>query len=205
MRPPQSCRPLLIGAIAGCLWSAQASAQSVATVPPLDGYQHSGIRFEIRASVRANPVAPEARKTYDRASASLTLKLRISAHASESSFYGVASREFSTFPVVDGSPELGIWQESRCHQRRGLPKATVVAIDGVIARDDLQTRIEARPRQLGRLLPADEMGQGIQLPVSERRGAVMAYRSRSRLSQLLVDVRIYAFDCDLLAEAAPPH
>lgn len=166
MQPPRHHRQrsLVLLVLAACCWSGPASAQDLPR-PNLD-FKKSGVRFEIKASVRADAASSELRQSYDQSTASVTVKLRISAHARESRFFGEISRDFSGFAIADGSAELPVWGEGRCHQRRGLPKVTVVAIDGTIATDKKQTRIEARPRQLGLLLPADEISQGTQLPIS---------------------------------------
>lgn len=164
-------------------------------------FRKSGIRFQIKASVKADPVSPYAKQAYKQSEASLAIKIRISAHARESQFFGVVSKNFAGFFANEGSSEKLFWQDARCHQRRGLPKTTVVAIDGSIATGKKKISIHARPRQLGLLLPVDEIMQGIRLPQSgnDRAGAAIAYRSQSKSSHLLVDVKIYAFDCDLAA------
>jgi hypothetical protein len=133
------------------------------------------------------------------------VKIRISAHARESQFFGEITKRFSNFQLNEGSPEKLFWQDARCHQRRGLPKTTVIAIDGSIAAGKGQISIHARPRRLGILLPADEITPGIRLLLDDgnRSGPLIAFRSRSKSSHLLVDVKIFALSCDLGSKPIP--
>lgn len=180
--------------IASCLWIGQAVAENPLAKRSAIDFSKNGIRFQIKAAIRADPAAPYARQTYGRAEASLTVKLRISSHARETRFYGVTSARFKDFSLISGSAEMLFWDDYKCHQRRGLPKTTVVAIDGSVATDERQIAIHARPRHLGVLLPADEITQGIQIA---DRVAAIAFRSQSKASHLIVDVKIYASDCEL--------
>jgi len=190
---------LVLAVLAVCLWTGPVNADSAAR--RIIDFQKDGIRFQIKAAIKADPATAYAGPTGDRSRASLAVKLRISSHARESQFFGVVSRNFSVFSPSSGSAEKLFWQDTTCHQRRGLPKTTVVAIDGSITRDGTQIQVHARPRQLGLLLPKDEITQGIQFAPKD---ALIAYRSRSTSSGLLVDVKIYAFDCDLTVTRGPP-
>ena len=202
MQSPPRCRLrfLVAPVVAFCCWSSSlACAQGKMPSPGAIDFKKSGTKFEIKISVKGDPASAD--RADDRGMASVTVKLRISAHASESQFFGEVTQDVDFFDLaaVEGSPEVSVWKEAQCHQRRGLPKVTVVAIDGSIAAAKKQMPIQARPRLLGKRLPADEISQGTQLPVFDRNGAAMGYRSRSKTSRLLVDVRIYAVDCDLMA------
>lgn len=184
-----------------CVGIGSARAENYATGRNAINYRTSGIRFKIKSSIKASPALPGNRPVYDRGIASLTVRIRISSHARESQFYGVISKNFSNFRVDKGSDSKLIWQDSRCHQRRGLPKTEVFEIDGAITTARAQISVHARPRRLGLLLPSDEITQEIKLPEDNTpHGPLIAYRSETKLSHLLVDVKIYAFDCDL----APP-
>jgi hypothetical protein len=202
--PPLSRRNSFLIVLFAFLFSCTISYPSRAQLrsPTSDSvdFNKIGTRFEIKISVKADADVPKVREIYDQATALMTVKLRISAHARESQYFGEVRQDFSRFSVIEGSPDLSIWKETRCHQRRGLPKVTVVALDGLISTKLEQIHIEARPRHLGLHLPGDEIGQGLQLSLSDRAGAIMGYRSASKSSHLLVDVKVYAFDCDLLPE-----
>jgi hypothetical protein len=146
----------------------------------------------------ADSASPYARQNYDQSKASLDVKIRISAHATESNYFGVVSETFSNFRPNEGSEEKLFWQDGRCHQRRGLPKTTVTAIDGSIDNERAKTGIAARPRHLGVLLPSDEITAGTRLSYgADNAGRFMAYRSQTKASHLFVDVKVYVIDCDL--------
>ena len=187
----------------GYLINTTLPAESSEITRPID-FRTSGIRFRIAASIKADPAFSDATQYYDHSQASLVVKIRISAHARESNYFGEISETVSNFLVNEGSPEKLYWQDARCHQRRGLPKTTVTAVDGFIAAEKGQISIHARPRQLGLPLPLDEIIQGIRLPSSgSDHGAFVTYRSQLKQSHLFVDVNIYASACDLAAEYPP--
>jgi hypothetical protein len=77
---------------------------------------------------------PSSTRVNDKGGSSLTVKLRISAHATESNYFGEISETFSNLKPNEGADQKLFWQDDRCHQRRGLPKITVTAIDGAIDR-----------------------------------------------------------------------
>lgn len=148
------------------------------------------------------PGSPHVKDDDDKNRASLEVKLRISAHATESRYFGVNTESFSDFRLAEGSEEKVFLQESRCHQRRGLPKITVTAIDGSIQTDKGRVEVAARPRQLGRLLPPDEISAGArQAGGVDKNGRFIAYSSQTNTSRLSVNVKIYTIDCPLVAGA----
>ena len=123
---------------------AARSQIAPATGRPVD-YQKSGIRFQIRASIKAGPDSPYGKRDNNGSRASLDVKLRISAHATESNYFGVVSETFSNFRPNEGSEEKLFWQDGRCHQRRGLPKTTVTSIDGSIETEQGQIHYSPPP------------------------------------------------------------
>jgi hypothetical protein len=158
----------------------------------------SGVRFQIAASVKANPASPQAKETYDRGTASLSVTIRISSHATGSQFYGEVTRTFSNVAIVDGSAEQVFWQDDTCHQRRGLPKTTVIAVDGTVSVARGQIDIHAAARRLGLHLPSDEVAAAAKLPSgADGSRRIIGFRSETKRSFLLVDVKIYESDCDL--------
>lgn len=116
-----------------------------------------GVRSQLAASVKADPASEYAMQNYDHGNASLAVKIRISVHARESQFFGEVTARVSYFSPIDGVPEQVIWQDARCHQRRGLPKETVTSIDGLITSENVQIRVQARARYLSLRLPLDEI------------------------------------------------
>jgi hypothetical protein len=183
--------------------ASTAGAQVVPSSDRAIDYQKSGIRFQIKASIKAVPGAPYLKREDDRTRASLDLKLRISAHAMGSNYFGVNSETFSDFRLAEGSEEKLFWQDDRCHQRRGLPKLTVTAIDGSIQAENGRIDVVARPRLLGKKLPADEISAGMPLPSGvNKNGQFIAFSAKTSASYLVVNVKVYTFDC-LLGTTRP--
>ncbi|MDI1346753.1 MAG: hypothetical protein PSV22_22055 [Pseudolabrys sp.] len=189
----------------GCAaFVAQSShAQTASAAPrPID-YQKSGIRFQIKASIKAAPGSPYVKHDDDKSAASLDVKLRISAHATESNYFGVNTETFPAFRLTEGSVERLFWQDAACHQRRGLPKVTVTAIDGSMQTENGRVDVAARPRRIGKLVPADEISAGRRLPGgADKIGPFIAFSSQTNASHLVVHVKVYTFDCPL-KDAAP--
>jgi hypothetical protein len=162
----------------------------------------SGVRFQIAASVKANLASPQTKETYDQGTASLSVKIRISSHATGSQFYGEVTRTFSNVAILAGSAEQVFWQDETCHQRRGLPKTTVIAVDGTVSTPKGRHDVHAVARQLGLLLPADEVAAGTKLPPGDDgKRRFIGFRSQTNQSHLLVDVKIYQSECDLTGAA----
>lgn len=184
----------------GCAaFIAQSSGAQTAsaTSRPID-YQKSGVRFQVIASVKAVPGSPYVKRDDDKTAASLDVKLRISAHATESNYFGVNTETFPAFRLSEGSAARLFWQDTACHQRRGLPKITVTAIDGALQTENGRVDVAARPRQIGKLVPADEISAGRRLPTgADKNGSFIAFSSQTNTSHLLVHVKVYTFDCPL--------
>ncbi|HEY5504950.1 MAG TPA: hypothetical protein VIK28_07310 [Sedimentisphaerales bacterium] len=188
----------------GNLSSLSAIAENVASARRVFDFQKDGVKFQIKASIKADTASPYSKHDDDQNTASLAVKIRISAHATESQYFGEVSKSFPNFKPDEGSDEKLFWQDDTCHQRRGLPKTTVTTIDGTIAGEKGKVSINALPRHLGMLLPSDEISAGKRLPDgADKNGNFIAYRSQTKLSRLFVDVKVYVIDCDLTAGAPP--
>jgi hypothetical protein len=162
----------------------------------------SGVRFQVAASVKANPASPQAKETYDHGTASLSVRIRISSHATGSQFYREVTRAFPNVAILAGSAEQVFWQDGACHQRRGLPKTTVIAVAGTVSTAKGQYDIQAVARQLGLVLPADEVTAAAKLPPGDDgKRRFIGFRSETKRSFLLVDVKIYETECDLKSGA----
>lgn len=188
-----------IAVAATAVFVARSSRAQTASgaVRPID-YQKNGIRFQIKASIRAVPASLYVKSDDDKSAASLDVKLRISAHATESNYFGVNTETFPAFRLTQGSVERLFWEDAACHQRRGLPKVTVTAIDGTLQTETGRVDVAARPRQIGKLVPADEISAGRPLPGgADKNGPFIAFSSQTSTSHLVVDVKVYTFDCPL--------
>jgi hypothetical protein len=130
--------------------------------------------------------------------AALKVTVRISDHALETSFFGNVSATAADFDPAKGSPEQEIWRDARCHHERSLPKMSVVAVDGLIARGPDKQIVETRPRHIGLPIPWDEvlMASGIQFGADDR-GSFLETRTRTSESHLSVALKMYILPCDV--------
>lgn len=158
-----------------------------------------GIRHVITGSIKADP--GYAGKTYEaKDRATLIAMVRISDHARESQFYGDVPATLSDFPIATGSPEQEIWADSTCHQRRGVPKFAVVAIDGFIAAGQGRISVSARPRHIGLHVPPDEISAGRRLVDGvDATGAFTILRAETSQSHVAVDLTLRTLNCDITA------
>lgn len=133
---------------------------------------------------------------------SLSVFVRLSANSQESRFFGVLDRKFSDLLITDKAEPLvaqtKIWEEDICHQRRGIPKVTVIGVKGGFGQGNEQIEIGSANRRIGLRVPADELMPGIKLPSdADDLGSYYAFRAQTRFSRLNVDLKIYAFGCSL--------
>ncbi|WP_246801532.1 hypothetical protein [Bradyrhizobium genosp. L] len=161
-----------------------------------------GVRHRIDVVVSAEPNSPILARLR-RAKGSLTFTVRLSANSMESRFFGMLHPAFSDIVVPDkaGEPlvrQTKLWEEEKCHQRRGLPKVTVTQLAGEFGEGEHRIAISAINRHIGLLVPPDELTPGIKLePGSDSLGPFYAFRAQTRDSRLNVDLKIYPFDCFL--------
>lgn len=183
---------LLLAAIVGSGGGALGQPSPSRVAPA-----NNGLWFQVKAAIK--PVAMPKEQGIEKGEphAALSVQLRISSHADGSHFFGHPSQKFD-FKLADGSQEKLYWQDSACHPRRGLPKISVVAIDGTIERDGRSEDIKARPRQVGVKLPSDEITPGSALArssVGQRQA--LTFQASTKISKIDVLVKIYTVDCAL--------
>ena len=132
--------------------------------------------------------------------ATLTVKVRISAHSQETNFFGDVLATVSGFDLGKGSREKEIWKDAQCHHERGFPKLTVTSVDGSIATEQKNVPVTARFRRLGLLLPGDEVmaAKGLTFGTDEV-GKFIATRTETKQSHLIVDLKLYILPCQLSA------
>jgi len=161
-----------------------------------------GVRHRIEAVLSAEPNAPILEHLRG-ARGTLSFTVRLSANSRESRFFGMLHPSYSDISVPDGASQplveqTKIWEEERCHQRRGLPKVTVTQLSGEFGEGDHRIEISATNRHIGLLVPPDELTPGIKLdPGSDGLGSYYAVRAHTRNSGLNVDLKIYPIDCFL--------
>jgi hypothetical protein len=162
-------------------------------------FDRLGVRHSVTVSVA--PALPSNQSTQTGPDAQLfdlMVTIRISDHARETQFFGDIPVTWPEFPAAEGAPEKEIWKDEQCHQRRGLPKATIAAIEGVLEAAKARLTISARPRHRGQRLPFDEIRQPIPQPGGrDDLGQYLAYRVETTESHVIVLLKIYAVDCVL--------
>jgi hypothetical protein len=161
--------------------------------------QTSGVRHALYVAVKIDPKSPILDHTSnDGLTVSITLQVRISAHFQETDFYGVIPVTISAFDPTKGSDAREIWKDARCHHSRGLPKVTLIAVEGSATNGQNKVPIAARYRRVGRLLPEDEVTASKRLGSgTDNIGPFIATRTETRQSRLLVDMKLYSLPCNL--------
>jgi hypothetical protein len=168
---------------------AQQSAQ------PQSVPAKNGVWFQVSAAIKPPPNVQGEGGGKSGPRASVSIQLRISSHAVGSNYYGYPKQSFD-FKLSEGSAEKIYWQDATCHPRRGLPKVSVVAIDGSLERDGKTIDIKARPRHIGLKLPEDELSPGSPLERgSSEKHRFLAFQASTKASKLAVIVKIYTADC----------
>ena len=170
-------------------WSAFATEQE----------QTLGVRHRIDAIVSVEPNSPLL-QTYGGAKGTLSFAVRLSANSKESRFFGMVTPAFSDILVPEKPAPLvaqtKIWEEDKCHQRRGLPKVTVTQVKASFGEDNHRIDIAAVVRHIGLPITYDELTPGIKLPPgADEIGSFYAVRAQTRDTRLNIDLRIYPFEC----------
>jgi hypothetical protein len=162
--------------------------------------QDLGVRHRIDVIVSAEPDSSLLNK-FAGARGSLSFTVRLSANSRETRYFGMLDRSFSDIVVSNSGltplvKQTTIWEEATCHQRRGLPKATVTRLEASFGQEGGRTEIQAATRHIGRPIPADELTPGLKLDAGQDDfGSFLAYRAQTRISRLNVDLKLYAIDC----------
>ena len=168
------------------------------------GAEANGIRSILYLTVKSDANSPFPQQSSDEPQlATLTVKIRLSAHSQETNFFGDVPATVSDFNPTKGSPEQEVWKEAKCHHERGgFPKMTVISVDGFIMNGQKKLPITARYRWIGLLLPGDEVMAAKRLMRgSDDVGPFIATRTETKKSRLLVDLKLYMMRCTLSASA----
>jgi len=185
----------LIVAGPNCAAAQETSSISIAST--------RGVRHILYLTIKPDPSSRFIQQRSDEPlAATLAVKTRISSHSQQTNFYGDVAATVSDFDPFTGSREQEVWRDARCHHERGLPKISVINVDGSITNGQEKHPIAARFRWLGRLLPGDEVMPGKRLSTdTDAVGPFIATRTETRQSRLLVDMKLYILPCDLAAGA----
>ena len=136
--------------IAACIISASAAAQSGLLPAP-------GIKHRLEVSLSLDREAPAIRENRASPRADLKMRIRISDHAINSDYFGVVTYDFSSVDPANDATVKTIWEDPACHIDRGLPKISIVDIQGTLAGADKKFDVAALPRRVGKHIPDDEI------------------------------------------------
>jgi len=181
-----------------------AAAQGAPDVPPSST---RGVRHALYLTVKSDdpglqkadgPERQNDEAAKETPKATLTVTVRISDHAQETSFFGDVPTTAANFDPAKGSPEQQVWQDERCHHERSFPKMRVIAIGGGIAHSSEKQAVDAKPRHIGLPIPWDEvlMASAFQFAADDR-GSFMETRTRTSESHLSVVLKMYVLPCDV--------
>ena len=139
----------------------------------------------------------------DARSATLTVKIRLSAHSRETNFFGDVPATISNFDPIKGSHAQEVWKDAKCHHERGgFPKMTVLSVDGLIMDGEKKLPVAARYRWIGLLLPGDEVMPAKPLiRGTDDIGPFIATHTETKRSHLAVDLKLYMLPCTLSVSA----
>jgi hypothetical protein len=175
-----------------------AGAISAAMIPQTAWTASAGIRHRVTAKLLpfSNPVGVSRSAQASSSHADLRIFVQISDHAIDSRFYGTAEARFADVDPSIGADEAVVWEDARCHRERGIPKISLVRIDGAIRNGDKTTPLTAVGRQIGLRVPADE--------IIERKGAaddnaqtLMIIDATTKASGIAVRIRLTGEPCAL--------
>jgi len=153
-----------------------------------------GVKHSVEISLRMEP-APGRQNSLR---GSLTSIIRISAHSKIADFSGEIVTAFDRIDLSDAAPFRPIWSQDRCHERRGLPKIWIQKLSGYIIDGDTRIAVLAEPRQIGVLLPRDELRTGQQVETLNDAGrSERILRARSLISHFVLEVKLISTACAL--------
>ena len=161
-----------------------------------------GVRHLIEVSVKSDPDSQFLQQGLGGGgvTATLTLKTRISDHSQETNFYGDVPTTISNFDPIKGSDVQTVWSDAQCHHERGIPKVTLISVDGNVTSGQKKISIAARYRHIGLRLPEDEVMTSRRLESgTDKVGPFIAMRTETKQSRLLVDMKLYILPCALSA------
>jgi hypothetical protein len=200
-RPTNQILPLLklIPALFGAVIVVAPNCAAAQTTSGIPDASTQGIKHALFLTIKSDSNSPLLQQSAGESqTAALTVKIRISAHSQETNFYGDLPATVSDFDPIKGSSERKVWEDAKCHHARGIPKITVINVDGSIANKQKTLSIAARYRWLGLLLPGDEIMPGKRVAIgTDDIGPFFTMRTETKKSRLFVDLKLYTLPCDL--------
>ncbi len=155
-----------------------------------------GIMHQVYVSIAFKSALESASQGLTRGS--LTALIRISDHARESRFFGTVTANFRDIEMRGELPAQKVWEDQVCHQDRGLPKISVMAVNARAENQRGDSTVSSERRRVGRTIPQDELVTGqAWIAGSNQLGNFMLLRTTTRQSHIQVNVRLYTTQCDL--------
>ena len=180
----------LIGALPNCVAAQETPSMPSATT--------RGIIHILYLTAKIDDPDLRRQSSGEPGVATLTVKIRITDHSQETKFFGDVPATVSDFDPIKGSREQEVWKDAECHHERGLPKMTIISVDGQMTTGQQKLTIAARRRALGLLLPKDEVMTAKRvISGTDDRGSFIATRTETKQSRLAVDLKLYLLPCDL--------
>ena len=163
-----------------------------------------GIEHVLYLSIKTDPASPLLTEANGKdVNAKLIVTMRISAHSQETSFFGLVPALVSDFDLAKGSKDQVVWRDGKCHHERGIPKISVTKVEGLATSGEQKHLISARWRIIGLFLPRDEVTTSRRMgeTSSDDVGSYITMRTETKLSRLLLDLKLYTLHCDLTVAA----
>lgn len=192
-------RALLVALIAGSFGlTAEGLRAEISRLPDLPTL---GVKHALIASLTLSPGQASGGAEPDKPTeleGNVQVSVRISDHAPGTRFYATLVSSFVRIGADRPGPSQTIWEDRLCHPDRGLPKVTVVKIEGSIRNGDRKLDIAALPRLIGKLIPMDEI---VVTKRPETRPGEWAgkflFRAATGLSRLMVDLELTTQRCKI--------
>jgi hypothetical protein len=193
------CFPKSIVALVGLLIVIAANCAAAQNTSAIPGGNIRGIRHVLDLTIKLDPASHYWRQSPDGSPvATLGVIMRISAHSQEANFFGNVRATVPDFDPIKGSREHEVWKDAKCHHERGFPKITVLGVYGSITAGKKESNISARYRQIGLMLPSDEVIPSERLSGGiDNVGPFIATRTKTKRSKLFVDLKLHILPCDL--------
>jgi hypothetical protein len=161
-----------------------------------DGGDAQGIRHRISISVKFHSLATDHPST-----AFLKVRVKISDFALESRFVGDVTATMSDFDPMKGISDHVVWEDSKCHHERGIPKATILEVGGSIKDQQNEVPIAAIIRRTGLLAPSDQVTTPASLvPGRDETSSFYIIHVETTKSRLALDLKLRAVPCMIMSD-----
>lgn len=145
-----------------CLATALAIAPGIlgpfnAASAQVDPAVVGGIRHEVMAQVTAESRAATAGAREGQVPSNIRISVKIVEFTPDTRFYSVVTADFGDVLEAHDGAGRPIWADTTCHRDRGLPKVSLLSVEGTIEGGLDGVRVSATPRRIGQRIPNDEI------------------------------------------------